>query len=58
MPLFYRCIEESNRFHRAGAPDKTILVVGIPNVGKSSLINQLRFGAFLVEQAMDWADNS
>ena len=30
------------RWHRAERPDSTLLVVGIPNVGKSSLINKLR----------------
>ena len=32
----------SSRWHRAERPDSTLLVVGIPNVGKSSLINKLR----------------
>ena len=30
------------RWHRSERPDSTLLVVGIPNVGKSSLINKLR----------------
>ena len=31
-----------SRWHRAERPDSTLLVIGIPNVGKSSLINKLR----------------
>lgn len=42
LPIAVSCIEEGNRFHRTAAPEKNILVIGIPNVGKSSLINQLR----------------
>ena len=37
-----RLINESNRYHRTDAPDKTIIIIGIPNVGKSTIINQLR----------------
>ena len=32
----------SCRYQRRERPDSTLLVVGIPNVGKSSLINRLR----------------
>lgn len=42
LPSAIKLIEESNRYHRAGAPDKTIIIIGIPNVGKSTIINQLR----------------
>jgi len=37
-----KLIENSNRFHRGGKPDKSIIIIGIPNVGKSTIINQLR----------------
>jgi len=42
LPTAINLIESSNRYHRAGAPDKTIIIIGIPNVGKSTIINQLR----------------
>eukprot|EP00088_Acartia_fossae_P019649 TRINITY_DN21480_c0_g1_i4.p1 TRINITY_DN21480_c0_g1~~TRINITY_DN21480_c0_g1_i4.p1 ORF type:complete len:331 (+),score=37.08 TRINITY_DN21480_c0_g1_i4:60-1052(+) len=42
IPKAIRLIEESNRFHRSGRPDKSIIIIGIPNVGKSTIINQLR----------------
>lgn len=35
-------IEPSNRFHRTEADHYNILIIGIPNVGKSSIINTLR----------------
>ena len=40
LPHAIKLIENSNRYHRAAAPDKTIIVIGIPNVGKSTIINQ------------------
>ena len=42
LKFYFRLIENSPRYHRASAPDKTIIVIGIPNVGKSTVINQLR----------------
>ncbi|XP_023339426.1 mitochondrial GTPase 1 [Eurytemora carolleeae] len=42
LPKAIKLIENSPRYHRASAPDKTIIVIGIPNVGKSTVINQLR----------------
>jgi len=42
LPSAVRLIENSNRYNRAGMPDKTIIIIGIPNVGKSTIINQLR----------------
>nr|ALS04218.1 mitochondrial GTPase 1 [Acartia pacifica] len=42
LPKAVKLIEHSDRFHRAGNPDHTIMIIGIPNVGKSTIINQLR----------------
>lgn len=42
IPTAVKLIASSDRYHRSGAPDANIMVVGVPNVGKSSLINQLR----------------
>ncbi|CAI9612631.1 unnamed protein product [Staurois parvus] len=42
VPAITQCIECYPRFHRAENPDICIMVTGIPNVGKSSLINALR----------------
>eukprot|EP00094_Tigriopus_californicus_P013021 TCALIF_12591-PA protein Name:"Similar to mtg1 Mitochondrial ribosome-associated GTPase 1 (Ictalurus punctatus)" AED:0.14 eAED:0.14 QI:0/0.75/0.6/1/1/1/5/0/342 len=35
-------IRNSDRYHRSEKPDANVLVIGIPNVGKSSIINALR----------------
>uniref|UniRef100_A0A8C5QCC5 Mitochondrial GTPase 1 n=1 Tax=Leptobrachium leishanense TaxID=445787 RepID=A0A8C5QCC5_9ANUR len=42
IPTITEMIGSSNRFHRTENPENCILVVGVPNVGKSSLINCLR----------------
>lgn len=35
-------IESSNRFHRSGVAEYNAMIIGIPNVGKSSFINIVR----------------
>lgn len=42
LPLAQKLIKESNRFNRAQETSFQIMVIGVPNVGKSSLINRLR----------------
>lgn len=42
FPLAQELIKNSNRYNRAGAEDYCIMMIGVPNVGKSSLINALR----------------
>ncbi|XP_010074753.1 PREDICTED: mitochondrial ribosome-associated GTPase 1, partial [Pterocles gutturalis] len=42
VPLVAQLVGESPRYHRAESTDYSILVIGVPNVGKSSLINSLR----------------
>lgn len=42
LPKCVELIKNSVRYHREGRPDSSVLIVGIPNVGKSSLINILR----------------
>ncbi|NXF77427.1 MTG1 GTPase, partial [Sclerurus mexicanus] len=42
VPLVARLVAESPRYHRAESSEFNILVIGVPNVGKSSLINSLR----------------
>ncbi|NWX46122.1 MTG1 GTPase, partial [Steatornis caripensis] len=42
IPLVAKLVGSSPRYHRAESTDYTILVIGVPNVGKSSLINSLR----------------
>lgn len=42
LPLMQKLIADSNRFNRADEKDFCIMVIGVPNVGKSSLINRLR----------------
>jgi len=46
LPVASKLIGERERYHRSFCPDSNIIVVGIPNVGKSSLINLIR-GGFL-----------
>lgn len=44
LPTAAKLITNSERFHRNFSPDSNILVCGIPNVGKSSIINLIRNG--------------
>jgi len=42
LPKTLELIKTSDRYHRSGAPDSNFMIIGIPNVGKSSLINLVR----------------
>ncbi|NXN08063.1 MTG1 GTPase, partial [Indicator maculatus] len=42
VPLVAKLVGESPRYHRAESTAYSILVIGVPNVGKSSFINALR----------------
>ncbi|KAM6329667.1 mitochondrial ribosome-associated GTPase 1 [Podargus strigoides] len=42
VPLVAELVGNSPRYHRAESTEYSILVIGVPNVGKSSLINSLR----------------
>ncbi|XP_010006080.1 PREDICTED: peroxisomal N(1)-acetyl-spermine/spermidine oxidase-like [Chaetura pelagica] len=42
VPLVAKLVGDSPRYHRAENSEYSILVIGVPNVGKSSLINSLR----------------
>lgn len=42
VPLARDLISNSNRFQRSEEADHTLMIIGVPNVGKSSLINILR----------------
>lgn len=42
FPLAKELIKTSNRYNRTGAEDYCMMMIGVPNVGKSSLINTLR----------------
>ncbi|NWI29510.1 MTG1 GTPase, partial [Sula dactylatra] len=42
VPLVANLVGNSPRYHRAESTEYSILVIGVPNVGKSSLINSLR----------------
>lgn len=41
LPMVKEMIVNSDRFNRTG-PEMTLMIIGVPNVGKSSLINILR----------------
>ncbi|XP_061914208.1 mitochondrial ribosome-associated GTPase 1 [Entelurus aequoreus] len=42
MPTLVEIIEKSNRFNREENMNYCLMVIGVPNVGKSSLINSIR----------------
>lgn len=42
LPIVKELIVNSNRFNRSENPELTLMIIGVPNVGKSSLINILR----------------
>ncbi|NWT91817.1 MTG1 GTPase, partial [Urocynchramus pylzowi] len=42
VPMVARLVAEGPRYHRAESSEHNILVIGVPNAGKSSLINSLR----------------
>uniref|UniRef100_A0A182UDV2 Mitochondrial GTPase 1 n=1 Tax=Anopheles melas TaxID=34690 RepID=A0A182UDV2_9DIPT len=42
MPLAQTLINRSDRFNRSSQREFSIMIIGVPNVGKSSLINVLR----------------
>ncbi|NWY68565.1 MTG1 GTPase, partial [Erithacus rubecula] len=42
VPMVAKLVAEGPRYHRAENSEHNILVIGVPNVGKSSLINSLR----------------
>ncbi|NWH99004.1 MTG1 GTPase, partial [Tichodroma muraria] len=42
VPMVARLVATGPRYHRAESSEHNILVIGVPNVGKSSLINSLR----------------
>ncbi|NXT69291.1 MTG1 GTPase, partial [Chaetops frenatus] len=42
VPMVAGLVADSPRYHRAESCQHNILVIGVPNVGKSSLINSLR----------------
>lgn len=42
VPMVMEIVENNPRFNRDETPDYCLMVIGVPNVGKSSLINSLR----------------
>ncbi|NXF22892.1 MTG1 GTPase, partial [Rhodinocichla rosea] len=42
VPMVARLVADGPRYHRAESSEHNILVIGVPNAGKSSLINSLR----------------
>lgn len=42
IPKAIQLISDSERFNRQNAKESTIMIIGVPNTGKSSLINVLR----------------
>ncbi|EDV92739.1 GH18661 [Drosophila grimshawi] len=42
LPLASKLVAESSRFNRTQSAEHNIMIIGVPNVGKSSIINVLR----------------
>lgn len=42
LPLATRLVNESSRFNRTQTTENNVMIIGVPNVGKSSIINVLR----------------
>lgn len=42
IPTAKKLIQNSNRFNRSEQPEYNLMIIGVPNVGKSSLTNVLR----------------
>lgn len=42
IPMAKHLIQNSNRFNRSEQPEYNLMIIGVPNVGKSSLTNVLR----------------
>ena len=49
LPITLDLMSKSDRYHRSGAPDSNFMIIGVPNVGKSSLINLIRTRALRVK---------
>ncbi|GBP78953.1 Mitochondrial GTPase 1 [Eumeta japonica] len=42
VPMIVDIVKNSNRYNRIDAEDYNVMIIGVPNVGKSSVINMLR----------------
>ncbi|CAG9565721.1 unnamed protein product [Danaus chrysippus] len=51
-PLMVDLIKNSNRYNRSEELDYNVMIIGVPNVGKSSLINMLRSTYMHVKHAL------
>ncbi|PZC71843.1 mitochondrial GTPase 1 [Helicoverpa armigera] len=51
-PLMVNLIKGSNRYNRSEELDYNVMIMGVPNVGKSSLINMLRSNNMSIRHAL------
>ncbi|KAL0868877.1 hypothetical protein ABMA27_007217 [Loxostege sticticalis] len=51
-PLMVDLIKDSNRYNRSEESDYNVMIIGVPNVGKSSLINMMRSKNMSVRHAL------